>query len=190
MDFMPNINKYRIAVMILAVIVVALAIILFTKNSGVPSHENVLTPGTSTVSTPTGPQPQAGTTANTTGQNSGPTGSKTSPTAVTGFQIRLLTPIAGETWAFAQQNTISWDRAANVSGQIELLNASTRALVGVILPQTGPSQTSYTWNTRDLLLSRTNPLKKTVSPGTYLIRIAFDGNNLSPVTSGVVTISQ
>lgn len=186
MDVMPNINKYRIAVMVLAVVVVALAVILFTKNGGTPTTEDLLTPGTSTTNVATVPAPAAN---NATQPTGGGTGSN-SPTAVTGFVIRLLTPIAGQTWIFAQQNTVSWDRAANVPGQIELLDATTKALVGVILPQTGPNQTSYTWNTRDLLLSRTSPAKKTVTPGSYRVRVSFDGNNLSPVTSGVITISQ
>lgn len=76
-----------------------------------------------------------------------------------------------------------------MTGYISLLDATTYKLVGVILNQTGPHQTSYTWNTRDLLLSRSSPTKITVTPGRYVVRIAFDGNNLSPITSVPVTIA-
>ena len=122
------------------------------------------------------------------------TGSKTGSTANGGggsvpkSSIMLITPTPGDVWTAETQNPIQWSRAAGVSGQILLLNATTYALVGVIAPSTGPQQTSYTWNTRDLLQSRTSPSKFTVVPGKYVVRISFDGNNLASVTSQPITI--
>lgn len=188
---MPNINKYRITVIVLAIAVVALAIILITENGGrAPSAKSLdQYIASSTEQSATAPgAATGGTTKGATGGAANTSGA--TKTATVGFTIHLRTPVAGETWTISQQNTISWDRAAGVTGQIELLNATTKALVGVIIPQTGPNQTSYTWNTRDILLSRTNPLKKNVVPGTYLIRLAFDGNELAPVTSAPLTIAQ
>jgi hypothetical protein len=183
---MPDVNKYRIIIIILAVMVVALVIVLITENGGqAPSAGNLeqyIASSTQSTTTASG----AANSGNAPAQN---TAGATQP-AATGFTIHLRTPIAGETWTIGQQNTISWDRAAGVYGQIELLDASTKTLIGVIIPQTGPNQTSYTWNTRDILLSRNNPLKKNVVQGTYLVRLLFDGNNLAPVTSGAFNIVQ
>lgn len=104
--------------------------------------------------------------------------------------ITLITPVPGETWTIATYNPISWTQEASVTGQIELLDATTMRLVGVILTEAGPHQTSYSWNTRDVSLSRTNPSKTTVTPGRYIIRISFDGNDLSPITSQPITLAQ
>lgn len=104
--------------------------------------------------------------------------------------IKLITPAPGVTWTIATPNVISWMKEGGFSGQIELLDASTMKLAGVILSQVGPSQTSYEWNTRDLYLSRTSPAKTTVLPGKYVVKILFDGNNIAPITSQPVTISK
>ncbi|HEX4103951.1 MAG TPA: hypothetical protein VHZ04_00530 [Candidatus Paceibacterota bacterium] len=102
--------------------------------------------------------------------------------------ITLITPVPGDTWIATMQNPVQWSKAAGVTGQIDLLSATTSQLVGVILNEIGPAQTSYTWNTRDLLQSRTSPSKLTVTPGRYIIRISFDGNNLPAITSQPFTI--
>jgi hypothetical protein len=150
--------------------------------TGTPGGVNVTgTPGTNGNATAgSGTSGGVVKTGNTGGNGAA---SKTAP-------IIFVTPIPGETWTIGAPNSISWSREGGVSGQIELLDAVTKSLVGVILNQTGPHQTSYTWNTREVFLSRTNPLKTGVLPGRYLIKIAFDGNNLSPITSQPITIEQ
>jgi len=189
---MPNVNKYRIIVAALVLVVIGLAVMLLSQqnNTGPSLSQSVQGLVTSTADISS----DASTSGSSAAHIQGGSGATTVPgatrSATIGFTIHLQAPIAGETWTIAQQNAVSWDRAAGVSGQIELLNATTKALVGVIIPQTGPNQTSYTWNTRDLFLSRTSPVKKNVTPGTYVVRLAFDGNNLSPVTSGAFTIAQ
>jgi hypothetical protein len=130
----------------------------------------------------TTPAPSGGTSAGGTKAPT-PSGPKTVP-------MTFVTPVPGDTWKIGTQNPIQWSREGNFSGQIELLDASTLQLVGVILNQIGTHQTSYTWNTRDLLLSRTNPLKKSVVAGRYVIKISFDGNNLSPITSQPINVVQ
>ncbi|MGH8101989.1 MAG: hypothetical protein ACREIW_11880, partial [Chthoniobacterales bacterium] len=70
-----------------------------------------------------------------------------------------------------------------------LLDAKTGAFLGVILSESGPHQTSYAWDTRHYFLSRYSPLKKEIVPGMYKFKILFDGNNLSPIVSPAVTIS-
>jgi len=107
-----------------------------------------------------------------------------------GSPVIFSTPVPGETWKIGAQNLVSWSPESGVWGQIELLDATTKDLVGVILNQVAPHQTSYMWNTRDLLLNRTSPQKKTVLPGKYVVRILFDGNNLSPITSQPITLEQ
>ncbi len=195
---MAFINKYSgIIIVVLIIAVVVLSALLIAQNSGTPSPSPTTAPiptSTSTTSA-SGTPAQAAENQTSTKSNvpSAPRHSAASSgiaPATTGFVIRLVNPIPGEIWIIAQQNLISWDREAGVAGQIELLDAATYKLVGVILNQIGPSQTSYTWNTRDLLLSRNNPAKTTVVPGQYVVRIAFDGNNLSPITSQPITITQ
>jgi len=102
--------------------------------------------------------------------------------------INFITPVADDLWKINTYNSISWTKAPNVTGYIYLVDATTKNFVGVIIPQTGTLQTSYSWNTRDLLLSRTNPLKKDVTPGSYIVEMAFDANHLPLISSPVFTI--
>jgi hypothetical protein len=103
--------------------------------------------------------------------------------------IKLITPVAGDVWKIGTQNPISWNTPGEISGDIYLVDAKTNAFVGVILPEVGPNQTAYSWNTRDVLLDRTDPLKKDVIPGTYIIKIVFDRNNIPVITSPKFTIT-
>jgi hypothetical protein len=121
--------------------------------------------------------------------SSGTSGSVTTGSQVTKTSITITAPVKNATWKIATPNIISWSKAGNFSGDIYLVDAKTKAFVGVILPQTGPQQTYYEWNTRDIFLDRTSPLKKTVLPGTYLVKIAFDGNNLPIIASPAITIT-
>jgi len=102
--------------------------------------------------------------------------------------IKITAPVAGDAWKIGTTNSITWTRAANVTGYIYLINAQTKNLVGVITPQTGPQQTYYPWDTRHLALSQTDPSQKDVVPGTYYISMAFSGNHLPVISSPIFTI--
>lgn len=190
---MSILNKYSgLVIAVLAVAVIVLAAVLIAQNMGGPAPAG----NTQNAGAPTGAPPSNnGTASNPSATNTGTRtnpsiGTKTTP-PLTGFTIKVLTPTAGAAWTIGQQNTISWNPEAGTTGVIELLQAgATKNFVGIILPQTGPHQTSYTWSTRDLSLSRTNPAGITVAPGSYVIRILFDGNNLAAATSPAFTIVQ
>ncbi len=172
--------------LIIAAVVIIAAIVLIAKYSGNPPQSGNAVPQsqqpTSTATSPTGAQPGSGST-------SGSATPKTSGAKVLTV-IKLITPAPGVTWTIATPNVISWAKEGGFSGQIELLDASTMKLAGVILNQVGPNQIYYEWNTRDISLSRTNPTKTTVLPGKYVIKILFDGNNVAPITSQPFTISK
>ena len=159
---MPIINKYsQIIIVALLIVVIILAALLITKNgSNVPSSP-AASSTTASANIPAGTQ-TATKPAPTTPVMHPASGGSTSAT-----KIHILTPVAGDIWTIAKQNHISWDKQAGVSGQIELLDAATLKLVGVILNETGPLQTYYDWNTRDLLVARTNPAKIIVTQGKY-----------------------
>ena len=97
-------------------------------------------------------------------------------------------PAANARWVFAEQNTIQWDKPANITGGIYLVNAATGATVGWILQQTGPNQVSFPWNTRDIQTSRTSPTKITVPVGTYIVKVMFDSPQDPTITSAPFTI--
>jgi len=103
--------------------------------------------------------------------------------------IHLLTPISGNVWTIGGTNSIAWDNFANITGEIDLVNANTKVFIGVILSETGSHQTSYSWDARSIYLSRYGADKKDVVPGTYSIRIHFDGNGLGSLVSGPITIT-
>jgi hypothetical protein len=103
--------------------------------------------------------------------------------------IDLLTPVANNIWKIGTSNPIAWDNAANVTGEIDLVNAKTKSFIGVILSETGPRQTSYSWNTREISRARYSADKKDVVTGVYSIRIKFDGNGLGDLVSGPITIT-
>jgi len=163
---------------IIGIVVVIVAILFFTlggnKNSGTASNTflgNDLGQSSSTNGTPV-----------TAGGGTTPGGTQGSATPAP-IVIHLITPVPSDQWKIGQSNPISWDKEAGITGQIQLLNSQTKALVGVILSESGPHQTSYSWDTRQVYLDRYNPLKKDVTAGTYVIRIKFDGNNLGTLTS-------
>ena len=103
--------------------------------------------------------------------------------------IHLITPLSGNAWTIGGANPIAWDNPANITGEIELVNVNTKTFIGVILLETGPNQTSYSWNARSIYLSRYGANEKDVVPGTYSIRIHFDGNGLGDLVSGPITIT-
>lgn len=186
---MNNLNKYSgIIIAVLAVAVVVLAAMLLTKSQNNTSVSSLNSSSSSTVDYVSTTTPTSSALVNqAAGKKTTVPVSKPAPT---GFTIHFITPVANDLWTITLPNSIVWDREAGVTGEIELLDASTMKLAGVILNQTGPHQTSYSWNTRDLFLNNTSPSKTTVVPGHYVIRIIFNGNNLSPITSPVITIAQ
>ena len=132
-----------------------------------------------------------------TGENSvavtQPTGSsstsKHSADFETSITIHLLTPIANNVWTIGQPNPIAWDNAAGITGEIDLVDATTKQFIGVIDSDTGVLQTSYIWDARSVALARYSPDSKNVVPGVYSIRIHFDGNELGNLVSGPITIT-
>jgi hypothetical protein len=110
------------------------------------------------------------------------------PTPPAQIVIHITAPVAGDVWKIGTDHSIAWTEAPNFTGYIYLTNAQTKVVVGDILPHVGPQQTSYSWDTRHLAASRTNPSQKDVVPGTYFITMAFDGNNLPVISSPVFTI--
>jgi hypothetical protein len=173
-------------VVIGAVIAVLLLVLIIASRSN---------PGGSTPSSSS--TPNGGTAVNAApGASSGQTRTGApSPTRSTGPKqarrpvITIVAPATGDAWKINTQNTITWDQEGGISGNIYLVDARTQKFVGVVIPQTGPHQTYYTWNTRDLFLDRTSPLKKDVVPGIYIVKLAFDGNNIPVVTGPVFTIT-
>ena len=103
--------------------------------------------------------------------------------------IRLLTPISGNVWKEGAANPIAWDNPAGVTGQIDLVDAVTKVPIGIILAETGPNQTSYTWDAREVYRGRYSADEMAVVPGTYSIAIHFDGNGLGDLISGPITVT-
>ena len=144
-----------------------------TASTTITTVANGTPGGSSTASAP--PSPSAGT-------HSAPTLPGSTIT------IHLVTPISNNVWTEGQANPIAWDNAAGITGEIDLVNASTKQFIGIILAETGPKQTSYTWNAEQVYLGRYSADEKAVIPGTYSIRIHFDGNGLGDLVSGPFTI--
>ncbi len=188
-------------VAIVAAIAIVLVVVSFMygfnrgKSQAVPSSNSSAASSTAVNA--------ATTTATSSGQTS-PTQTKTAtktggagsgvvtykaPSVVSVPVMTLTSPAAGDIWQIGTDHTIAWSRAGNFSGQIDLLDASTGLQVGVVLPQVGTNQTSYTWNARSVSLSRTNPQGKDVLPGAYRIRISFDGNNQPILVSPTFAIT-
>ncbi|MBI4084982.1 MAG: hypothetical protein HY432_00540 [Candidatus Liptonbacteria bacterium] len=104
------------------------------------------------------------------------------------ISIKIISPLQSEQWAIGESHTISWSREAGVSGQIYLASASTRETVGWIHSSTGPNQTSFSWSTSDVALSRSSALRKNIGVGNYIIKIKFDNPKIAESSSGVFSI--
>ncbi|HVM76874.1 MAG TPA: hypothetical protein VMU07_01850 [Candidatus Paceibacterota bacterium] len=184
MDKISNTGK---AVAVALIIVVAVAIILVyggaKKSASNPSSSSTAVTASTDNATGT---PGASTTAGTNGTSGSHTG--TTVRRNPPFVIHLIAPAANGQWKIGASNSISWDKAGNITGVIDLLDAKGN-FVGTILSETGTGQTSYSWDTREYALSRYSPLKKELVPGTYKIRLSFDGNNLPPLVSPVFTVT-
>jgi len=166
MNKISNMSKVGI------VAVIAATLIVLSIVYGTGSYQGTISQGNNDQSTSF----NAVSPTQTPTQTSTPTSSMGRPSAATTRPpapptIHFVTPVKNDIWKIGSQDLISWDRAGNFSGSISILDATTKQSIGVILPQIGTKQTSYTWNTRDVLISRTDPLKKNILPGTYVLRI-------------------
>lgn len=181
MKGMSNLSKITILA-VLVVILIVLAIVYGRGGNNQNAANNTPTM-VATSSSPTQTSTQPTSSSNTVVKT--PTGHvnvpivKSPPAPV----ISIITPVGNDVWTIGQQNVISWNQPGKISGSISLINASNQSFVGVILPEIGPNQTSYTWNTLNVSLNRTDPSGKDVTPGIYEIEITYDGNNIKPVTS-------
>ena len=179
-------TKYIVfGAVLVVIIIIAFALFHNRQANTAPLTDNAPVQNTSTITTP-------GEALSSTGQNSVVTHTTSSIAVVArpSITIHLLTPIANNVWTIGQPNPIAWDNAPKITGEIDLVDAVTKKFVGVILSNTGPNQTSYIWDGRSIYRARYSADKKDVVPGTYSIRIHFDGNNLGNLISGPITITK
>jgi hypothetical protein len=172
-----NIKKeILVAILLGAIVIVVLLMVVGSR----PEVSNL--PGNNVTGTVAGAPSRAATRAK------GPSFPSNQASPIAAGAVHFISPPLSDRWPMEAQNVISWDHASGVSGHLYLVDARTGKFVGTILNQVGPKQTYYTWNTRDLFLSRTSPTKFTVTTGTYMIGFSFDGNNLPTITSQIFTI--
>lgn len=186
MDKMNNAGKWLV-VGIVVVMVIIVAVVYGPGQSQSPAPQTV-SPSPSPSGTPAATEPTA--TPSPASAGTGSTGGAITPAHPPAIVINLITPVKNDLWMINKPNPIVWDREAGVTGEIDLLDATTKNLVGVILSETGAHQTSYSWDTRQIYLLRYSPLKKDITAGNYVLRLKFDGNNLPSLTSYPFTITQ
>jgi hypothetical protein len=97
--------------------------------------------------------------------------------------INITNPTSSTRWVIGKQNTITWSKAGGITGQMYLVNATSGAIVGWIQQNIAPNQTYFPWSTDDVFLSHTNPTKKNILPGEYIIKMSFESPNVLPVIS-------
>lgn len=166
---------------VLVVIAAAIFLIVSLAAPAKPARNGTGTAGTSSTVT---------TVANGTPGGSSTASAPLTPSPGPTITIHLLTPIANNVWTIGNANPIAWDNAADITGEIDLVNATTKKFIGVILAETGPKQTSYTWNAEQVYLGRYSANEVAVTPGVYSISIHFDGNGLGDLVSGPITITK
>ena len=101
--------------------------------------------------------------------------------------IVVVSPLANEEWVIGRLHTIKWSPEAEVTGGIYLVNANTKQVIGWIISELGPRQTSYNWDTRLVFLGRYGGVKQEIGVGGYYLVIKFD-NNLGEVKSGPISV--
>jgi hypothetical protein len=185
MSKLSNVSKIVIvAVIVVIVIVFAIVYGMGNSNPGPSTAANNTSTGASVTANSPSQTPPTGVPSTTPSHSL--TAAQKSPTPLV---LKMITPVKNDAWTIGTQNMISWNKPGGFSGSISLIDVNSNQSVGIILPQVGPNQTSYTWNTRDLFLDRSSASKKTVTAGTYVIQIIYDGNNVAPLTSPVFTIT-
>lgn len=160
--------------------IIFLAVLLFVWRGG--SKQAGLEPASSTSLTvqPT-PFIQSGTSAAPTGQAGGYSGVKPlAPKTQSG--VKILSPQENDIWALNQLHQIHWNKEVGEIGAIQLVSAESRELVGWILASTGVKQNSFSWDTRDVSLSRQAGVKTNLKTGSYRVKIIFD-SRFAPIES-------
>jgi len=107
-------------------------------------------------------------------------GSKTTVAAGTNY---VISPEAGAQWVIGDTNVIQWKKGAPVTGYVYLANAADGSVAGWLSAQTNANDTSLSWNTRDLFVSRTSALKKDVQPGKYFVKVVFNSPQQPAIAS-------
>lgn len=188
MDKMKNSGKWIWGVVIMLVVLGIIVVIPHDRKAAQTAASNTQT-STASLGSPTSSAETAS--SSSSGSSTAPSVKPAPPVypPPPSVVINLLTPTPNTQWVIGQQDTISWDAYPNITGQIDLLNASDKSLVGVILSETEAHQTSFSWDTRSYNLGRYGGLLKDVVPGTYIIEVQFDGNNLPKLFSGPVIIT-
>lgn len=153
----------------LSVLVVVLLIVVAGKGPQ--------TPGTNTAVTPPGATPQ------------GTTGNMATPPPSAPKSISVTSPAANAEWVIGGTNRITWSREAGLVGAIYLIDAASKTTVGWIVSNTDRHQTSFTWDTKTVFLSRNSGLTKSITTGKYIVKISFDGPQ-SEVQSGAFSVIQ
>lgn len=150
-----------------AVIIIILLIISVSSGPRDSANQEPNENSTSTV-----PQQEEGTPTTGTGN---PTPTKpTTSNPPKNQSITITTPVAGAQFVTNKNNLIKWSKEPGITGGIYLVDASTGVTAGWITPTITAHQTSYTWDTRDVALSRTNSARKNISAGRYFIKIKLD----------------
>jgi plastocyanin len=163
------------SMMVLGIVVVTGASLFYYKKPVIaPSGEESLNP---VAEESTGKQESKPATNITTGGKTSVTKSGTTQTGK--IALTILKPIAQTQLVLGQDNIIEWNRETGLTGGIQLLDAKTREVVGWIHVNLNPRQTSFAWDTRNIYLSRTNPLKKEIGTGNYVVQLVFDGPEAS-----------
>ncbi|MBI3589213.1 MAG: cupredoxin domain-containing protein [Candidatus Liptonbacteria bacterium] len=173
--------KKPILYLVLGVVVVLIILVIGRSPSPTPVT-NVPTQSPTSTENPVSPTP-------TPGAKSTP--SATTPVKKPPLQtqnVKILSPLEGAEWVIDANNVIEWSKAAGISGGIYLVDAATNSTFGWITSNLGGSQTSFTWDARDVFLTRGNPSKKNLPTGRYYLKIKFDSATKPELQSGVFSI--
>lgn len=133
-----------------------------------------------TVSEQTAPQVAIQTQTSKKSAPSTTTQQKTTTSSVQIIQrvgLSIVSPAGGESWVMGKAHLIRWTHEEGHNGSISLIDASSKAVVGWIASNLSPQQVTYDWDTARVGLARTDPSKKEISGGTYIIRVVFDSSN-------------
>ena len=101
---------------------------------------------------------------------------------------KVISPAAGARWSFGETHSIQWSEESLGNGAIYLVDATTKTVVGVVTPSLTLHQKTFTWNTRDVSVTRTGGQKKDVQPGQYFLRIVFEVGNKPIIESGIFSL--
>lgn len=126
-----------------------------STDSGAPSETPALNP------TPTSPK--------TTSQTPKPAPPNPSQS------ISITSPELDARLNIGGLNAIKWSREPGVTAGLYLVDASTNTTIGWITPTITTHQTYYTWDAKDVAVSRQSGIKKSITPGRYYIKMKFDG---------------